>query len=527
MSTEYPVIDFNQFGSDTEYDRLLLFAAKAKDLAAWAGIPRKGWRIRMLFQRWITEGRERELKDFWRRASTRDEESGQDFVMGPSAIVLAIQGDPTVEDGKIKLDYESPLDEIGSEAEMLKVLSNLVRPKIVERLSDESRAIAEEFHEDPIVDELPDSGHDYVLEFCFQLSQMDKNPEWFIEHNEIDQEGELPDLITSMESLCRPAIVVDGQHRLWGAQAVDADVYLPVVALTKSDWMDQIYQFVVINEKAQKVQSELLNDIFASSLTPEEQDRMRSNFVRVKVDIEQRIAGVLAGRNPESPFKHMVTLDLPNPPESEASAYISQNIIQNLIEGGRGSWGWRSDDSFYNEYVKATYPNRDEWEDWRKGKWQEYWFAFWSTVRDVYRSKAKSIKGEEFDIWSEEIQSNLTKGVGLKIFQKFFMETRIDEIRSEKRLLDVLKEHMGEEEAERAIASKVKEKSIPSSLDDFCDRVRDGFLADFPVRFFTANWESSLDDTTGQDNLLYQMREAYSRDNWRARGGGVFVPSSE
>ena len=91
------------------------------------------------------------------------------------------------------------------------------------------------------------------------------------------------------------------------------DVFLPTVAISHSDWTQQIYQFVVINEKAQKVDSELLNDIFASSLTPTEQAAMREGFVRVKVDIEERIAGVIAGRDKESPFYQMVTLILPNP----------------------------------------------------------------------------------------------------------------------------------------------------------------------------------------------------------------------
>jgi hypothetical protein len=62
-----------------------MFAPLAKDLANWAGIPRKGWHIRMLFQRWITEARENELKSFWKEAI-----SATDPVLGPSAIVVAI-----------------------------------------------------------------------------------------------------------------------------------------------------------------------------------------------------------------------------------------------------------------------------------------------------------------------------------------------------------------------------------------------------------------------------------------------------
>ena len=38
----YQYIDFNQFDGTEGNDRLLMFAPKAKDLATWAGIPKKG-----------------------------------------------------------------------------------------------------------------------------------------------------------------------------------------------------------------------------------------------------------------------------------------------------------------------------------------------------------------------------------------------------------------------------------------------------------------------------------------------------
>lgn len=522
----FPVIDFNQFGSEGQSDRLLLFAAPAKEIASWAGIPRKGWRIRMLFQRWITSGRENELKEFWKRAS----DPLEGYVLAPAAIVVAIQGNPIIKDGKIVLQYDSPIDDPDlTPAEQLKILATLIYPKVQNRLAEdlESISLIDAFACDPLV-ELPDIKHNYVLEFALQLIQMEKDPDWFICRNDIGEE-DLASLIASMESLCRPALVVDGQHRLYGAAdpLVSDDVFLPVVAMTNSDWVGEVYQFVVINEKAQKVDSELLNDIFASSLSPLEQDRMRQSFIKVKVDIEQRIAGVLAGRDLNSPFYQMVTLNLPNPPEAEKFAYISQNIIQCIINGGRGALGWRSDDNFFNWYVKPTYPNRKDWEDWKDGKWRNYWFAFWNEVRDFYRPLAKTKMGADFDIWSKEKLSNLTKGAGLKIFQRFFMEQVVKKMKEIKESLSILMEMgLDPEEIDRKIAEKVLEKSIPIELDDFRTRVREEFLKKFPVRFFTANWETSLDDTNGHDKLLVQMREAFERDNWRTVGGGVFVPSN-
>ena len=145
----------------------------------------------MLFQRWITEGRKKDLAEFWTRASTRDEESGKNYVLGPSAVVVAIQGDPDIKDGKIVLDYESPIEDIDSDIEALQVLAELVFEKVNDRLSEESQELVRSFSDDPIVDELPDTGHNYVLEFAYQLVQMKENAAWFVEHNDIDQEDEL------------------------------------------------------------------------------------------------------------------------------------------------------------------------------------------------------------------------------------------------------------------------------------------------------------------------------------------------
>lgn len=525
MQNDYPVIDFNQYGGTGDEDRLLLFAATAKDIAQWAGIPRKGWRIRMLFQRWITQGRDSELKEFWKRASRED--GGTEYVLGPSAIVIAMDGEPNIRDGRIILSRTDYIAGCISNEEKLCKLSEVVLPSILKRLDANDMELIEKFSESPFNREFPKIGHNYVLEFAAQLVQMKNSAADFIKVHSIP-EDEVVGLITALEALSRPAIVVDGQHRLYGAQGVKRNVMLPVVAMTKADWLHQIYQFIVINEKAQKVDSDLLNDIFASSLTPTEQGKMRSKFIRVKVDIEQRIAGVLAGRSENSPFHQMISLNLPNPPIEERNAYISQTIIQNLIDGGRGTLGWRSNDMFYENYVKPTYPNRDDWEGWRDGKWREYWFAFWNTVRKHYTPLAKKqLANNEFEIWSKSVQSNLTKGVGLKLFQRFFMETMINEIKAEQGVYNVLVNHLGPEKARVETEAAVQKKAIPANVDDFVKVVEEGFLSRFPVRFFTSRWENSLDDQSGQEALLYQMNEAYTRDNWRARGGGVFVNGSE
>jgi hypothetical protein len=220
----------------------------------------------------------------------------------------------------------------------------------------------------------------------------------------------------------------------------------------------------------------------------------------------------------------MVSLNLPDPPDSEKEAYISQATIQSLIDGGRGALGWRNNDDFYNLYVRPTFGTREDWDDWRVGKWKIYWFAFWKTVAEFYRPEAKRVKGSTFEIWDRKTRTNLTSGVGLKLFQRFFMDRMVKMMQDVEKSLEVVRRVLPEEQVLTVIKEQMAEKAIPEDIEEFCTRLRDEFLANFPVRFFTGTWEASLDDSTGHDKLLVQMREAYDRDDWRASGGGVFVP---
>ncbi len=510
---DYPVLKFHQFGRSDEKDALYLFAPSAKHLATWAGIPKKGWRIRMLFQRWVTEKRKNQLSTFWSAAQ-------QNSLLSPTSIVVAIQDTPKIIDGRIQLHYTSPIEDVSDPRRRLQILASLIRPRLSGRLTAERQEALDEFRDNPLVD-LPAVDHDYVYEFALQASQMEKDPEWYIRTNNID-DSELSSLVTSMEALVRPALVVDGQHRLYGAQSLKDDVFLPVVAFADAQWSGQIYQFVVINEKAEKVDSELLNDIFACSLTPTEQTGIRSQFKKVNVDIELRVAGVLAGRDSESPFKDMITLNLENPSEQERTAYISQAIIQNLIDGGRGARGWRRDEEFYKRYVQPRFPNQRDWDDWSEGKWKSYWFSFWRAVRDHYTPLAKKMKKTDYEIWDKKNLTNLTKGVGLKMLQRFFMEKMIEGVENAAKGFEKLEKHLGREKALEAINQDILAASMPEEISEFEERVKN-FLSDLPVRFFTQNWEASLDDSNGHEKILFQMREAVTRDNWRASGGGVFV----
>ena len=62
----------------------------------------------------------------------------------------------------------------------------------------------------------------------------------------------------------KPALIVDGQHRIYGLAAAEPeDAPIIVVALVDADYQEQAFQFIVINNKATRVPSENVKAIIA------------------------------------------------------------------------------------------------------------------------------------------------------------------------------------------------------------------------------------------------------------------------
>jgi hypothetical protein len=243
-----PVLEFHQYGADDPDDRLLIFAAKATDIWSWAGVPRKGWRVRMLYQRWISEQRQQEVIGYWNQVSQPRPEFTRKYLVGPNAITVAIFDEPTIENRQLVMSYKRPFEDAFPLAEKLGACAEVVMGRMTSRLTPEEVTVLEDssrWTEDEF-------GHNYVLESLCQIKSASEDAEKFILDNSMTDD-EVKQLVSSLEALCRPALVVDGQHRLFGAAHSDApDIWLPVVAIPHSPWMEQIYQFVLINEKAKE-----------------------------------------------------------------------------------------------------------------------------------------------------------------------------------------------------------------------------------------------------------------------------------
>lgn len=111
----------------------------------------------------------------------------------------------------------------------------------------------------------------------------------------------------AVQEINRPALIVDGQHRIKGMATMDERIPIVIAALIEAEPQEQAFQFVVINNKAQKVRTDNVKAIIKTIN---------------ETDLERRLlqAGVNYGKFPAtlgdvdgleiSPFYHLLNWPL-------------------------------------------------------------------------------------------------------------------------------------------------------------------------------------------------------------------------
>lgn len=107
----------------------------------------------------------------------------------------------------------------------------------------------------------------------------------------------------------RPALIVDGQHRLNGMQNyLQEDLPILVVCILDADIEEQAFQFIVINDKAVRVQTSNVKSIIAHLDTEEE--RLQARLLAAGIRYGDK-SPLLRDINdlPSSPFQHLIDWD--------------------------------------------------------------------------------------------------------------------------------------------------------------------------------------------------------------------------
>jgi DGQHR domain-containing protein len=101
-----------------------------------------------------------------------------------------------------------------------------------------------------------------------------------------------------------PGLIIDGQHRLRGLEAVDPQTMVPIVGIIEPTDLEMAFQFLVINNKSAKVPRDHLRALALNYSAEQLETRLRT--ARLALDANLGSVGVL-DEDPDSPFRGIVS----------------------------------------------------------------------------------------------------------------------------------------------------------------------------------------------------------------------------
>jgi hypothetical protein len=330
---------------------------------------------------------------------------------------------------------------------------------------------------------------------------------------------------TAMLSYLKPVVLVDGQHRLAGAlraageglrdasamgeieQAVAGGrspddisrelLYrgartLPVSLLMSTSPEEQVFQFVIVNQKATPIGKSLLGTIVSTSLANEELVKVAGRLKKAGIRLEESQAITRLARLPESPFRNLVERGL----TGDTKDLLQWGVFGSLVRifrdlSGGILFGQKNDyaDRWRRKYldtspIVAGYEKGGfevPYDYWRSldGPWQNVFIVFWTKVRDFFADPSES---QAFNYWGNPRYSNLFNKVSLTILAADFFQYLV--------------------ETKTELASAVQ---IAGLVDDWLEDVNRGY--------FNKDWQLSgvKKDSTGIRNQWASLWSEYRK----------------
>jgi hypothetical protein len=398
---------------------IVTFVAKATDISQWAGVPRKAEEVGRGtytgFQRALDEERTEQIKDFF------DDPKN----ISPTAIVVAFrEGTCTVEPLAAELatqlhSGQEPGELVWISFELEDMGSRTLQQLLEEFLDSARRRVAGEDQSNPDDTESrppesvePGSENEFVV----HDSHLKAFVKWLEEALAAVRDGRaLPGGVSenevqgTLEAMLSPAMLVDGQHRVFGGQMHGEATSFCVCALLNAPWEEQVFQFVVINQQSQGIEGSFLSAIVSSSLTQAEvrdlETRLKSAGVNVLVaELMDRVSN-----DGTSPFYRMVKFGVVG-----ETGWLPYTGLKQLAL----RW-WSIGGSDFDRVVGPACSGTSRQEkiaDWRNRRWWDYFSAFWGAMRARYEPTPQG----EIALWSDR-NSQLLRVVTLQTMQGLFL----------------------------------------------------------------------------------------------------------
>lgn len=476
MEYKYLGLRFRQREDGPE---LVQFLAPAEDIGLWGGVPQKSSKFLKGFQRAEDPKRKLQIYKFFDQPAN----------ISPTAIVVAFKPncltmtDLPVEFPGGVLDGAVPIGTPVLITVTYEPLESETIPFLAEKVFDlfnggevlstlEVQELGEDTDEDTTIDiedeveekEELSIRESHLKEFLTFLS----NP---VALDEAAQEDEVK-LRTILTNLLKPGIIVDGQHRTRGAAYAERRIPFPVVGLVDAGWKEQVFQFIIINQKAKPIQPEFLTAIISSSFSANDIEDLVRRLENSGIKLEESRLTELINYDQKSPFAGMIDLKIQG--MTGSLGYPGMIQLSKRFKGLKTHLKTTQFRAVFETVFKtlegSTYTvKRSHWDE---QEWFEYFCAFWSTVSKKYE-----------DLW--EPGTNLMKIVSLQELQNVFLEWLYE-----------------------------RRESI-NGVDDFREKT-ELFLTNLQSGFFHKDWKLvSLQSATGRRYLREALNNATKRPRYR------------
>lgn len=463
---------------------LILFGAKAAEIEKWAGIPQKktlnpGSAETTGFQRTENLTRLKQLSSFYQN---EDNVVQNNLICSLRKVegcsVSFIDSEPSSLVGKIRIEF--PDFKNASWEELFSLLRASLESRIgcfsvdkssskylelkskiglnLEYSVDDNDELESEFESEGAIEAaIYEESHlnDFLEDIAMRHELLKE-----LGSHEAENDKFLGFDRTSLMSFLLPVTLVDGQHRLRGAVLAAENIAndkkeegiallesglssdevfnklkseysreLPISLLMEDEPKEQVFQFVVINQKATPIGKSLLGTIISTTLTTEEMESVNQRLLDSGIALDDARAITWAARNPDSPFYGLVERGTQN----EKKDLLQWNVMGSLIKifrelkGGKlfhakNDYAKRWKDKFLH---KSDLVESDEdiqaFDEWAalNGPWQQVFIAFWAKVK---AELAQDSNEDRHNYWGNTRRSNIFNKISLTILAADFFK---------------------------------------------------------------------------------------------------------
>lgn len=433
-----------------------LLQASAEEVLAWADVPRKKAGYMAGYQRELDE-RHTKIRDFLELDKLN---------VVPGAVIIAVANDAvTVTEtdvpGVVSLKIahaEAGIDELLQRT----YAGFLSRLNASEKASVEGGALnvtttAEDVGED--ADEEDSSPPpSYLAVLAQELKAATQGFDSLPEERRVA-------IAEYLQGTAKPGLILDGQHRVFGAKEVQKfTVFLPVVLMPGLPPGEQVFHFYVLNNKAKPLTPTELRATVSTSLSNQEIDGLYTRLLKSGVKAEEAGWTHKINTDPNSPFRRMVDFGF----SDKSGCFLPENVMFQVV----------------SKFMKPPRRYRllfADLADWQNST--EYrlrmFFAFWSAIQAKYQNA-----------WAEGKSSQLLMKVSMLVLQEM--------------LFDKMSQDMPKRSKKGDGTPFKDSKELAGEIE--------GNLHFLTEEFFTKKWmESGLDTSEGHKFLREQMDEAINR----------------